>query len=90
MANLGEKQLNLGVSRDGGEGMITSCFQIAQVTRPLMSVGKVCDSGYDVTFSKTAAKVIDTKGRTVCEFQRAENGLYLAKMRIKSPFGRQE
>ena len=93
MANLGEKQLNLAVDRGNGEGMISSCFQIAQVTRLLMSVGKVCDSRYNVVFSKDRAKIVDEKGRTACEFQRSENGLYLAKMKIKapdSPFGRQE
>ena len=47
MANLGEKQLNLSV---GDSGNISSCFQIAQVTRPLMSVGKICDQGMSVAF----------------------------------------
>ena len=42
--NLGQKSLNLvdeSVGRD-----LSSVFQIAGVTRPLMSVGKICDEGY--------------------------------------------
>ena len=93
MPNLGEKRLNLSVDRGGGTGRIASCFQIAQVTRPLMSVGKICDSGFDVNFKKDTARVVDSKGKTVCEFHRNNGGLYLAKMRLtdpNQPFGRQE
>ena len=43
MANLGEKRLSLEVEQDKRVGAIASVFQIAQLTRPLMSVGKVCD-----------------------------------------------
>ena len=93
MPNLGEKHLNLSVDRGGGIGRITSCFQIAQVTRPLMSVGKICDSGFGVSFDQKCARVTDSKGKVVCEFHRDNGGLYIAKMKItdpSKPFGRQE
>ena len=38
---------------DGKEGMkIKSTFQTAKVTRPLWSVGKICDEGLEVKFNK--------------------------------------
>ena len=62
-----------------------SCFQIARVTRPLMSVGKMCDNGLTVTFDDRCAIVKDKDGLEVCTFERAPGGLYLWKFRLKSP-----
>ena len=36
---------------------IASTFQVADVTRPLYSVSKLCDAGYDVSFKKDEALV---------------------------------
>ena len=47
IANLGQKQLNLADNTVGSD--VQSIFQIAAVTRPLMSVGKICDEGHNVT-----------------------------------------
>ena len=60
-------------------------FQIAEVTRPLMSVGKICDEGLSVEFDKTKARVLDKNKREVCRFERQNGCLYVAKMRLKSP-----
>ena len=53
--NLGQKSLNLvdeSVGRD-----LSSIVQIAAVTRPLMSVGKICDEGHEVVFWSDMAVV---------------------------------
>ena len=45
---------------------LKSCFQIARVTRPLMSVGRLCDSGMSVVFNDKQAVVNDAEGQCVC------------------------
>ena len=87
--NLGQSRLNL--SDDGKD--IQSVFQIAAVTRPLMSVGRVCDEGHSITFNNVMAIVHSKEGEELCRFHRADGGLYVAKMKLRSPaspFGRQE
>ena len=66
-----------------------SCFQIANITRPLMSVGKICDQGCSVVFDSDKAIVRDAKGKEVCRFTRTNGGLYVCKMHLKAPFPRQ-
>ena len=88
--NLGQSELNLTdelVDRD-----IKSVFQIAAVTRPLMSVGKICDEGHTVTFRAVMAVVNAADGTELCTFRRNGNGLYVAKLKLRSPagFGGQE
>ena len=50
-----------------------------------MSVGKVCDQGHSVVFTKDCAKVLDSKQRTIAQFQRGSGGLYVASMTLKAP-----
>ena len=90
ISNLGQFVLNLQGGEEGGNNIATT-FQVAKVTRPLMSVGRICDNEMDVLFSDTKAKVIArSDGATVCTFERQNGGLYLAKFRLKKPdFGRQ-
>ena len=88
--NLGQSQLNLSdntVNRD-----IQSVFQIAAVTRPLMSVGRICDEGHSITFDAVMAVVHSKEGSELCRFQRNPGGLYVAKLKLRSPagFGGQE
>ena len=82
LGNLGQKVLKLG-SKECPD--ITSTFQIANVTRPLMSVGKICDEGLTVEFAKTRAVVLDANKKIVCIFERQPGGLYVAKMRLRAP-----
>ena len=86
--NLGQSQLNLC---DEGR-QIQSIFQIAAVTRPLMSVGKICDEGHTITFNNIMAVVKSKEGEELCRFHRKDGGLYVAKMSLRSPagFGGQE
>ena len=88
--NLGETQLNLSDNEVGRD--IQSVFQIAAVTRPLMSVGVICDQGHDVTFNQVMAVVHGEDGTEICRFHRDSGGLYVAKLKLRSPagFGRRE
>ena len=83
IANLGQKRLHL--SDDDRD--LCSVFQIAAVTRPLMSVGKICDEGHNITFDATQAVVRDQNGAELCKFHRTPGGLYVAKMRLRNPAG---
>ena len=47
--NMGQKQLNCRNSCVGNA--VQSILQIAAVTRPLMSVGKICDEGHEIIFN---------------------------------------
>ena len=78
--NEGQAKLNLehmGVP-------LESTFQVAEVTRPLMSVGRVCDQGLICLFDKDKAMIQDNNGKTVCQFER-KGGLYVAKFDLKDP-----
>lgn len=88
IANLGQKSLNL--PDDGND--LRSVFQIATVTRPLMSVGKICDEGHNITFDVIQTVVRDTTSAELCTFHRAPGAWYVAKMRLRNPagFARQE
>ena len=89
--NLGQSKLNLFDDKVGRE--IESVFQIAAVTRPLMSVGKICDEGHSITFNAVMAVVHAADGTEICKFHRKPNGgLYVAKLKLRNPavFGRQE
>ena len=85
---MGQKVLNLE-PEDDESTKLKSCFQIARVTRPLMSVGKICDSGMKVEFTDKDATVVAPDGAHVCVFTRKPGGLYICKMRLKQPFPRQ-
>ena len=89
-------QANLSLQTDGElRNGISSTFQIAKVSRPLMSVGRLCDVGMQVNFGKDKARVVAPDGAEVCTFERSSGGLYLCKFRLKKPpipsqpFGRQ-
>ena len=91
ISNDGQVCLNLQTTTDDPNS-IASIFQVAKVSRPLMSVGKICDNDMDVIFGKDRARVVTRDGAEVCTFHRSNGGLYLAKFRLKRPadgFGRQ-
>ena len=94
LSNMGEMHLNLGAPTGTGSNInaVASTFQIAKVTRPLMSVGRICDQGLNVVFDTKCAIVKNQSGSEVCRFVRGESGLYTAKMKLRAPtgFGRQD
>ena len=69
LRNLGEKELNV-ITCEGFPA--TTTFQIADVTRPLCSIAKVCDKGNKVIFEKDCGYVEDQWG-TRSYFQRKGN-----------------
>ena len=77
-------QVTLGLKGLNGAKTIKSTFQVADVTRPLWSVGRICDEGFRITFDDKKAEVIDQKGQVVCTFDR-QGGLYLSKLKLKNP-----
>ena len=54
-----------------------------------MSEGKMCDEGYDVRFKGDIATVSNAEGKVLMTFHRKNGGLYIAKLKLKQPFGRQ-
>ena len=61
------------------------CFQIAKVTRPLISVTKMTEKGeLQILCKKDEALVLDSKNRTVAKFAR-KGGLYVAVMKVRNP-----
>jgi len=76
-------QLNLMVSGEGFAKRVKSTFQAAPVTRPLLSVSKICDSGCKVLFDKDRA-TIRKDGRNVGTFVR-RGGLYVAELMVQDP-----
>ena len=89
--NEGQAHLNLVAELEGGEHQsVKSTFQVADLTRPLMSVSQICAQGHKCVFEGEQALVIAQDGETICRFRR-EGGLYVAKMKLKppTPFPRQ-
>ena len=84
MKNQGQIRMRLRADNGKKGRDIMTTFQMAQVTRPLMSVSKVCDSGLWVKIDKDMATIMDTNNKEVCRFLR-RGGLYVAKMRMRNP-----
>ena len=80
LPELGEKHLNMNAPMLNGINSVISKCQIANVTRPLMSVGHICDQGLFVMLDPKFAIVSDSTGKEVCRFTRGETGLYTAKI----------
>ena len=81
--NDGQVHLNMETFDKAPMG-IEACFQVAEVTRPLMSVSKICDQGLTCEFDNTSARILNDKKEIVCSFVR-EGGLYVARMKLKCP-----
>ena len=82
---MGQRSLNMQPLNDDTTPL-RSVFQIAKVTRPLMSVGKICDNGMEILFTDQRAVVRDkSDGTELCAFERKPGGLYIGKFRLKAP-----
>ena len=85
--NLGEMDLRMLATNDHTkqEHEIRSTVQAAKVTKPLFSVGQICDKNIDVLFRKTHAVTIDAKtGKELTRHPRV-NGTYRFRAKLKSP-----
>ena len=68
----------------GGEHMVSSKFQVADVTRALWSVGVICDAGLEAKFKAEYAVVCKPDGTPVCHFER-KKGLYVTTVKVRNP-----
>jgi hypothetical protein len=79
--NRGEVKLDM----KSGTVPLRSTFQVSSISKPLWSVGKLCDAGYKVEFNKSAAIITHVKsGTKIGEFERNQ-GLYIGSMQLKNP-----
>ena len=85
--NRGEVNLEMR----SGNIPIKSTFQISKISKPLWSVGKLCDAGFKVEFGKSAATVTHEKsGKKIGEFKRSQ-GLHVGALQLRNPtFPRQD
>ena len=82
--NQGEVHLNLDAKVGEGLSSLRSVFQVAEITRPLMSVSRICDQDLDWWFSKKVAKILNQQGGVLAVFGRV-GGLYEARMKLRAP-----
>ena len=90
--NEGQAHLNLAAELgDGSQQLVRSTFQVADLTRPLVSVSRICSQGNKCVFEGDQALVVAQDGETICRFSK-EGGLYVATMKLKppTPFTRQD
>ena len=64
--------------------VMSSVFQVAEITRLLMSVSRICDQGMACIFEKDHVRVVDKGGKTVARFER-DGGLYTCTMKLRRP-----
>ena len=79
--------MHLNLETQVGEGQsraVNSVFQVADLTRPLMSVSQICDHGYKCVFERDHAMDVTPEGEALCRFEW-QPGLYVSKMILKSP-----
>ena len=81
--NRGQVKLRMR-SKDSDGLLMSSVFQVAEITRPLMSFSKICDQGLTCIFGKTHSRVVDTSGNVVAKFDR-DGGLYTCTMTLRRP-----
>ena len=77
MPNDGQSLLSLQVSGKNWNS-VSTMFQAAAVSRPLMSVGRPCQNGMDILFTKDRADVLASDGSVIVSFERQVGGLCVA------------
>ncbi len=81
IANEGQAKIEL--SADGVDMAMT--MQIAKISRPLLSVTKMTESGeLTVLCKREEALILNSKGKTIARFPK-KNGLYVCMMKYKNP-----
>ena len=70
---------------DSRRSELNTVFQVVDVTRPLMSVSKICKDGhFDVLCRKDKAYILNKDKKVVAEFER-QNGLYVSTVSVRNP-----
>ena len=80
LPNLGEKRLQV-ITEEGNRA--TATYQVADVTRPLCSISKVCDRGNTVTFTAKGGYITSKSGEKM-SFRR-QNNVYVLDMYLRNP-----
>ena len=70
MANRGPLKFNMRANTGRKGCDVRTTLQVARVTRPLMSVSKICDAGMTMKFTSTIAVIEDANGKEICSFLR--------------------
>ena len=91
MKNYGKVNVEM-VQEEGN--VLDGSFHITDVTRPLHASGQICDESKEILMMKHEAVVVPAGSlsrflgmvRKIAKYKR-ENGLYLAKMKIRVPRG---
>ena len=82
--NMGEQNI-IGMLENGSEKAMN--FQVAEVTRPLLSVGRICDRGNQVLFGQNGGVIMNLKTGEVNNFYRDRDGMYQLDFWIRNPRG---
>ena len=86
--NLG--QTHIPIAMDNGSRTMAT-FQIADVSRPLMSVSTVCEMGNRVVFGAGGGYILNLETGATTPFE-TKDGIYVFKLWMpplsESPFGR--
>ena len=87
--NLGQQELPIAF--DNGTRAVAT-FQIANVSRPLMSVSRICELGNRVLFGASGGVIVNLESGQVTPFEK-QDGVYIFSMWMpplsESPFGGQ-
>jgi len=84
----GERIPNRGqmtLEMKSGNIPIKSVFQVAKISKPLWSVGRLCDQGFTVEFGKDNAKVKQNGTNKIMGTFQRHNGLYVGNLQLRNP-----
>ena len=84
--NLGQQTLEVR-TEEGVDPAVT--LQMADVSRPLNSVGKICDTGKLVMFGKKGGVIWDVATGRLTKFHRETDGVYELNLGMKDGSRRQ-
>ena len=83
--NEGQADVATPMPSEGGKvSTVRSTIQVANVTRPLLSVGRIYASGKSVVYKRDCALVLGNANKVVGWFEQ-KNWLYVATMHVKNP-----
>ena len=88
VANRGQIKLRMKTKDEDGL-LMSSVFQVAEITTPLMSVSRNCHQDTVRIFEKTHTRVVDSDGNVVARLDR-DGGLYTCTMRLRRPEARND
>ena len=84
MPNMGQKVLNVQTN----EGKNTTVvYQVAEVSRPLTSVGATCDRGNWVVYNSQGGFILNCQTGERTSFERTTSGIYELDLWMKSENG---